>query len=342
MRIRKRVDLREPQADFEQLDFAVVSGLEPADDERVFDLLTEYEANDVDEDIDADETSNDRAHPSHRAEDAGITPSWVIATGNRPLLTHDQEIRLAKRIKAGDAKAKEELVGANVRLVASVARRYMGRGLPIEDLMQEGLIGLLRAADKYDWKRGFRFSTYSTFWIRQAISRAIANQGRSIRLPAHVVDAIGRVARARDVLALQLNRAPTRAELAEAAGMPERKLKQLLKSAVQPVSLEARVGADGEAQVGDFLPAGEESSPVAQAFDRALREEVEGVLEALTDRERQVVVLRFGLNEEEPHTLEETGRRLSITRERVRQIEGKALEKLRDPAVKERLKETVH
>jgi RNA polymerase primary sigma factor len=270
-----------------------------------------------------------------------IPDPWVISTGKTPLLTPNQEIRLARRVEQGDARAREELVNANVRLVASVARRFLGRGLPLEDLMQEGMIGLIRAVEKYNYRKGYRFSTYATHWIRQAISRALANQARSIRLPAHVVDAISRIARIRAELYQSLNRPPTRQELAEAVGMTEKRLIQILRSAAQPLSLQSPVGEEGESQLGDFLRAGEESSPSDHVFRYLVREELERALNTLTPREKDVLILRYGLNEEDPHTLEETGRRLRITRERVRQIEAKALMKLRHSQTAGRLKEAV-
>lgn len=287
-------------------------------------------------DEDEEEEEDDEEKPvrrvrevRNRAED--FADEWMRLGGKAPLLTAARELTLAHRVEHGDETAKEELINANVRLVASVARKYMGRGLPLEDLMQEGIIGLMRAIEKYNYRKGYRFSTYATHWIRQAITRALANQGRSIRLPAHVVDAIGRVTRVREELFHKLGRMPTRIELAEGAGVTEKKLLHLLKSAATPVSLEAPVGAEGEARLGDFVQAGEESSPSERAFTYLVKEELEHALNTLNPREKEVLVLRFGLYDEEPHTLEETGRRLHITRERARQIESKAMEKLRRP-----------
>lgn len=275
----------------------------------------------------------------HHASEMADT--WMLKGGKSPLLTAAQELTLAKRVEHGDQTAVEELVNANVRLVASVARRYLGRGLPLEDLMQEGIIGLLRAVQKYNYRKGYRFSTYATHWIRQAVSRSLANQGRSIRLPAHVVDAIGRVMRVREELIQKMGRAPTRTELAEAAGVTEKKLLHLIKSAAQPVSLEAPVGPEGEARLGDFVQADEESSPSDRAFRYLVSHEIEHALNTLAPREKEVIILRFGLGDEDPHTLEETGRRLHITRERARQIEAKAMEKLRKPHTMGRLEEAV-
>jgi len=286
-------------------------------------------------------------HEERRVEGEGrvggeLQDVWTMKAGKSPLLTPAQEIILAKRAEGGDRHAKEELLNANVRLVAAIARKYLGRGLPLEDLMQEGLLGLLRAIEKYNYRKGYRFSTYATFWVRQAITRAIANQGRSIRLPAHVVDTLGRIARLRESLRHRLGRAPTRGELAEAAGMSEKKLGQLLGSAASAVSLETPVGEEGESVLGEFVGVEGVETPSERVFRWLVREELEAALGVLTPRERAVLELRYGLGEVgEAHTLEETGRRLHITRERARQIEAKALEKMRRPHPAEKLKEAI-
>src|SRR5258708_26719136 len=228
----------------------------------------------------------------------------MMKGGKSPLLTPAQEIVLAKRVERGDHKAREEWLNANVRLVASVARRYMGRGLPLEDLMQEGIIGLLRAIEKYNYRKGYRFSTYATHWIRQAVSRSLANQGRSIRLPAHVVDSIGRIVRVRQELFQRLGRPPTRLEVADAAGITEKKLLLLLRSAAQPVSLDSPVGPEGDARLGDFIPADEESSPSDRVFRYLVHDELEHALKSLTPREREVIMLPYGLFGLDPHTFE--------------------------------------
>lgn len=271
-----------------------------------------------------------------------MSDTWMIKSGKAPLLTSAQEMLLAKRVEHGDSRAREDLLNANVRLVASVARRYQNRGLPLEDLMQEGLIGLLRAIEKYNYRKGYRFSTYATHWIRQAVSRALANQGRSIRLPAHVVDSLGRISRIREELFQSLGRPATRHEVAEAVGMTEKKLIDLLRNAAQPLSLETPLGEEGDARIGDMVPADEESSPSDRAFHYMVHEELEHVLNTLSPREKEVIILRYGIGDEDPHTLEETGRRLHITRERARQIEGKAMEKLRHAQTISRLKEAVN
>ena len=270
-----------------------------------------------------------------------VADPWRATSAKVPLLSAAEEHRLARRVEQGDAAAREALVNANVRLVASVARRYMGRGLPLEDLMQEGTIGLLRAVDKYNYRRGYRFSTYATHWIRQAISRGIANHGRSIRLPAHVVDTLSRIHRIREELAGNLGRPPTFQELAHASRLSEARLVTFLRNTAAPTSLDTPLGDDGDRDLTDTLVTDTDSSPQELAFVGMVTDEVWKALANLSDRERDVVVLRFGLAGEEPMTLEKTGLRLEITRERVRQIEAKALEKLRDPQVAERLRAAI-
>ncbi|HLK56370.1 MAG TPA: RNA polymerase sigma factor RpoD/SigA [Chthonomonadaceae bacterium] len=281
------------------------------------------------------------AHPQVTSVPADTHSSLLQPGGKTALLTPCQEIILARRIENGDRVAKEALINANLRLVTSIAQRYQGRGLPMEDLMQEGVIGLIRAAEKFNWRRGFRFSTYATHWIRQTILRAIANSGRSIRLPAYVVDTISRVARVRGELENELGRQPTRQELAHATGMTEKELTQLLQSMVDPISLDAPIGAEADTTFGDMLPAGESQSPSARVFRHAVQEEVTRALHSLSPREQDVLRLRFGLAGNEPHTLEAIGRALHITRERARQLEMQALEKLRADHAGHRLRETI-
>jgi RNA polymerase primary sigma factor len=270
-----------------------------------------------------------------------IHSSVLQPGGKTVLLTPCQEIILARRIEKGDRVAREALINSNLRLVTSIAQRYQGRGLPMEDLMQEGVIGLIRAAEKFNWRRGFRFSTYATHWVRQTILRAIANSGRSIRLPAYVVDTIGRLTRIRGELENSLGRTPTRAELAQAAGMPEEQLIELLQSMVEPASLDAPFGEEGERSLAELVPAEESQSPSARVFRHAVQEEVGRALKSLTPREQEVLRLRFGLNGNHPHTLEEIGKSLHITRERARQLELQALEKLRGNHAGARLRDTL-
>ncbi|HEV2473021.1 MAG TPA: RNA polymerase sigma factor RpoD/SigA, partial [Chthonomonadales bacterium] len=257
------------------------------------------------------------------------------------LLTPSEEIVLARRIEKGDRAAKDALVNANLRLVTSIAQRYQGRGLPMEDMMQEGVIGLIRAAEKFNWRRGFRFSTYATHWIRQTILRSIANSGRTIRLPAYVVDTLGRLARVRSELESTLNRSPTRAELAQAAGMTEAHLAELFQAMADPVSLDMPLGEEGERRLAEIVPADECQGPSARVFKRAVQEEVVKALKSITPREQEILRLRFGLSGNEPHTLEQVGKKMHITRERARQIEIQALEKLRLNHAGASLRETI-
>ena len=268
-------------------------------------------------------------HPHVTSVPMDIGSSALQPGGKTVLLTPCQEIILARRIEAGDRVAKESLINSNIRLVASIAQKYQGRGLAMEDLMQEGIIGLIRAADKFNWRRGYRFSTYATHWIKQTILRSIANSGRSIRLPAYVVDTIGRIARIRGELEGTLGRHPSRGELAHAACMTEDQLTDLLQSIVDPVSLDAPIGEEGDRRLSEILPSDEHQSPSARVFRHAIHQELGRALKSLSPREQDVLTLRFGLNGSEPHTLEAVGRQLHITRERARQLELQALDKLR-------------
>lgn len=275
------------------------------------------------------------------------TQAWLRRAGKVKLLTHDQEIRLAQRMEtpksAFDAEeAKNELIMANLRLVASVARRYLGHGMPIEDLMQEGTIGLMRAVERFNYRKGYRFSTYAIWWIRRSISRAIADQSRLIRLPVHVTDTLGRINKTRGTLRERLGRMPTRAELAEALKMTEDKLSDLMRSVVEPLSLETPIGEEGESRLADLIPATDAHNPVVEATRGALRDELMLALDELTTREKDVIMLRYGLDGEEPRTLEEVGRALEVTRERVRQIESSALTKLRKRTRNRRLRELLN
>jgi RNA polymerase primary sigma factor len=289
------------------------------------------------------ESHSEDAEPA-AAELEESAQAWLRRAGRVSLLSHEEEIRLAKRMEnprsPRDAEeAKNTLVLANLRLVASVARRYMGHGMPIEDLMQEGTIGLIRAVERYNYRKGYRFSTYAIWWIRRAISRAIADQARLIRLPVHVTDTLGRINKARGTLRERLGRMPTRAELAEAMKMPEDKLSELMRGVVEPLSLDMPIGEEGESRLADLIPATDSQNPAAEAAKTALRDELMAALDELTQREKDVILLRYGLDGEEPRTLEEVGRALEVTRERVRQIEASALGKLRKRQRNRRLHE---
>ncbi len=276
--------------------------------------------------------------------------AWLRRAGKVTLLSHREEISLARRIENARARedelaerqAKETLVLANLRLVASVARRYLGHGLPIEDLMQEGTIGLMRAVDRFNFRKGYRFSTYAIWWIRRSISRAIADQSRLIRLPVHVTDTLGRVNKTRNVMRDRLGRNPTRAELAFEMDMTEEKMTDLLRGAIEPLSLESPMGPEGETRLADLIPAVETHNPAIAVMQSALRSELLAAMEELTPREQDVILLRYGLDGEEPRTLEEVGKALDVTRERVRQIEASALGKLRKPERNFRINELLN
>ncbi len=286
--------------------------------------------------------SEDADENADNATDAGESDAvmtYLREIGRVPMITHEREIELAQRIEMGDREAMKQFILANLRLVVSIAKRYVGRGLTLLDLIQEGNIGLIRAVQRYDWRRGHRFSTHATWWIRQAISRAVADKGRTIRLPVYVNTALNRIRRERQRLLQELGREPTEEELAEATGLDPIRMVELQSAPGAPVSLELPVGEDEEQELGDVLADTESASPEDIATTQTLKDEVQRVLESvLTPRERLVLQLRFGLGNSQAHPLEQVGRELGITRERVRQIEAGALAKLRQPPVLERLK----
>jgi RNA polymerase primary sigma factor len=285
------------------------------------------------------EDSEDNAVNSPDAGESDAVMTYLREIGRVPMITHEREIELAKRIEMGDREARKQFVLANLRLVVSIAKRYVGRGLTLLDLIQEGNIGLIRAVQRYDWRRGHRFSTHATWWIRQAISRAVADKGRTIRLPVYVNTALNRIRRERQRLLQELGREPTELELAEATGLDPNRMVELQAAPGAPVSLELPVGEDEEQELGDVLADTESASPEDIATTQTLKDEVQRVLESvLTPRERLVLQLRFGLGNSQAHPLEQVGRELGITRERVRQIEAGALAKLRQPPVLERLR----
>ena len=286
--------------------------------------------------------SEDQDEHSVNTADAGESDAvmtYLREIGRVPMITHEREIELAKRIEAGDREAMKQFILANLRLVVSIAKRYVGRGLTLLDLIQEGNIGLIRAVQRYDWRRGHRFSTHATWSIRQAISRAVADKGRTIRLPVYVNTALNRIRRERQRLMQELGREPTEEELAEATGLDPIRMVELQSAPGAPVSLELPVGEDDEQELGDVLADTKSASPEDIATTQTLKDEVQRVLESvLTPRERLVLQLRFGLGNSQAHPLEQVGRELGITRERVRQIEAGALAKLRQPPVLERLR----
>ncbi|WP_110932138.1 RNA polymerase sigma factor RpoD [Paenibacillus bouchesdurhonensis] len=264
---------------------------------------------------------------------------YLKEIGRVPLLSADDEIELAKRIENGDEEAKRRLAEANLRLVVSIAKRYVGRGMLFLDLIQEGNMGLIKAVEKFDFKKGFKFSTYATWWIRQAITRAIADQARTIRIPVHMVETINKLIRVSRQLLQELGREPTPEEIAAEMELSVEKVREIMKIAQEPVSLETPIGEEDDSHLGDFIEDQEALAPADAAAYELLKEQLEDVLDTLTEREENVLRLRFGLDDGRTRTLEEVGKVFGVTRERIRQIEAKALRKLRHPSRSKRLKD---
>ena len=300
--------------------------------------LDDDNVSDDDMDMDIDLDKIDLSVPEGVATDDPVR-MYLKEIGKVPLLSAAEEQELAERIANGDEEAKKKLAEANLRLVVSIAKRYNGRGLLFLDLIQEGNIGLLKAVDKFDYNKGFKFSTYATWWIRQAITRAIADQSRTIRIPVHMVETINKLIRVQRNLLQELGREPQPEEIAKAMDLPVERVREILKVAQEPVSLETPIGEEDDSHLGDFIQ--DENMPVpadAAAFT-LLKEELAAVLDTLTERERKVLTLRFGLVDGHARTLEEVGKEFDVTRERIRQIEAKALRKLRHPSRSKRLKD---
>ena len=264
---------------------------------------------------------------------------YLKEIGKISLLTADEEVEIAKRMEAGDELAKKELAEANLRLVVSIAKRYVGRGMSFLDLIQEGNLGLMKAVDKFDYTKGFKFSTYATWWIRQAITRAIADQARTIRIPVHMVETINKLVRVQRQLVQDLGRDPLPEEIAAEMSLDVERVREIQKIAQEPVSLETPIGEEEDSHLGDFIPDDEILSPQDAATFTLLKEQLNSVLETLTDREKKVLTLRFGLDDGRARTLEEVGKEFDVTRERIRQIEAKALRKLRHPSRSKKLKD---
>ena len=264
---------------------------------------------------------------------------YLKEIGKVPLLSAEEEIDLAMRMEAGDEEAKKRLAEANLRLVVSIAKRYVGRGMLFLDLIQEGNLGLIKAVEKFDYRKGYKFSTYATWWIRQAITRAIADQARTIRIPVHMVETINKLIRVSRQLLQELGREPSPEEIAEEMGMPVERVREILKISQEPVSLETPIGEEEDSHLGDFIQDDNVPVPADAATFTLLKEQLNEVLDTLTERERKVLILRFGLEDGRARTLEEVGKEFNVTRERIRQIEAKALRKLRHPSRSRKLKD---
>ena len=341
------IDLDKDQMD-EIYDALIGKGIEIVMENEPDDLdLMEIDDEDVDDpEVDAVIAEN----PEAKEIDLEATISKNIAVddpvrmylkeiGKVPLLTAQEEIDLAKRMEAGDEYAKQKLCEANLRLVVSIAKKYVGRGMLFLDLIQEGNLGLIKAVDKFDWTKGYKFSTYATWWIRQAITRSIADQARTIRIPVHMVETINKLIRVSRQLLQEEGREPTPDEIAEEMGISVEKVREILKIAQEPVSLETPIGEEEDSHLGDFIPDDDAPAPAEAAAFSMLKEQLVDVLGTLTEREQKVLNLRFGLEDGRARTLEEVGKKFDVTRERIRQIEAKALRKLRHPTRSKKLKD---
>ncbi|MBQ4053206.1 MAG: RNA polymerase sigma factor RpoD [Clostridia bacterium] len=289
-----------------------------------------------------DEDQRDKELFEQALSDIGLddpVKMYLKDIGRVPLLTADEEVDLARRMQEDDASAKKRLSEANLRLVVSIAKRYVGRGMLFLDLIQEGNLGLMKAVEKFDYQKGFKFSTYATWWIRQSITRAIADQARTIRIPVHMVETINKLTRVQRLLLQELGREPTPAEIAEKMGVSEDRVVEIQKIAQDPVSLETPIGEEEDSHLGDFIEDEKTTTPSDSVAFTMLKEQLLGVLDTLTPREEKVLRLRYGIDDGKPRTLEEVGREFNVTRERIRQIEAKALRKLRHPSRSKKLKD---
>ncbi|MCR2044934.1 RNA polymerase sigma factor RpoD [Anaerosalibacter massiliensis] len=332
-------NLEEIDLDSEQIDKMYQSledmGIELVGDKDE-DILLEK---DEDEDEDEDEDKGGIIAPPKGINVDDPVRMYLKEIGKIPLLSAEEEVELAKRMESGDEIAKRRLAEANLRLVVSIAKRYVGRGMLFLDLIQEGNLGLMKAVEKFDYKKGYKFSTYATWWIRQAITRSIADQARTIRIPVHMVETINKLMRVSRQLVQELGRDPTPEEIAKEMNMEVDKVRDIMKIAQEPVSLETPIGEEEDSHLGDFIPDDEAQAPAEAATFTLLKEQLLDVLDTLTPREQKVLRLRFGLDDGRARTLEEVGKEFDVTRERIRQIEAKALRKLRHPSRSKKLKD---
>jgi RNA polymerase primary sigma factor len=315
--------------------------------DRIYQMLGDLEIKVVDDPKEAEkEKEEEEAEPVELEPLEGVSIDdpvrmYLKEIGKVALLSSADEVKLAKRMERGDEEAKRRLIEANLRLVVSIAKKYVGRGMLFLDLIQEGNLGLIRAVEKFDWRKGYKFSTYATWWIRQAITRALADQARTIRIPVHMVETINKLIRISRQLLQELGREPTPEEIGQVMKMPTERVREIIKIAQEPISLETPIGEEEDSHLGDFIEDQDALAPAEAASFTMLKEQLEGVLDTLTPRERKVLKLRFGLDDGRPRTLEEVGREFGVTRERIRQIEAKALRKLRHPSRSKRLKDFI-
>ncbi|MGM0500981.1 MAG: RNA polymerase sigma factor RpoD [Bacillota bacterium] len=320
-------------------------GIEVVDEEDSSTSASKKESNssttdttEEDDDVDLDESDLDLSVPDGVGIDDPVK-MYLKEIGKVPLLTKEEEQELGKRMEEGDESAKQELAAANLRLVVSIAKKYVGRGMLFLDLIQEGNLGLIKAVEKFDYTKGYKFSTYATWWIRQAITRSIADQARTIRVPVHMVETINKLIRVTRHLVQELGREPTVDEIADEMDMDPDKVREVKKIAQEPVSLETPIGEEEDSYLGDFIEDEDAPSPSAAASFMLLQDQLDDVLDSLTDREKRVLELRFGVEDGRSRTLEEVGKEFGVTRERIRQIEAKALRKLRHPSRSKKLKD---
>lgn len=351
---RKKRNVLENQ---EVLDFFIGENLDSDRLDQIYDFLESNKVDvlsisgeelDLDEDLFLEEDIEEEEEIDMESIDLSVPEGvsvedpvrmYLKEIGKVPLLSSEDEIELAKKIELGDDESKQRLTEANLRLVVSIAKRYVGRGMQFLDLIQEGNLGLIKAVEKFDYRKGYKFSTYATWWIRQAITRAIADQARTIRIPVHMVETINRLVRVSRQLLQELGREPVPEEIAARADMQVERVREIMKVSQEPVSLETPIGEEEDSHLGDFIQDDQVAVPADAATFTMLHEQLMEVLDTLTEREQKVLKLRFGLNDGRPRTLEEVGKEFNVTRERIRQIEAKALRKLRHPSRSKKLKD---